>query len=562
MAGQLYNEKETTNVATDVRISGNDALGKVGDTFETQAQADFQEARSRYSKAINTSTSFAMKEALQNYSSDPNKLSEELQKIRTKTVGTIEDDELKVDFLANFDLQSQSYLSKATYDYNQKIKKENKDLANLSINDDNEMMGLTIENMLTPSSSPDDWVNYSRSKESIEKQLNAKQLDGTDVFTESEKKKYRSEIGKTTRKSVIGYFNSLNDVDKLDYANKILSNNVKVAQNSKLSDIMDKENIDYLQGFARRFKDGYEEKIKKGMDKEKAANLTAIEDMTHDEVVSRYKELSENNFANSSVNNLMDFYNDMQEKYTNGEMDDKTLLEYNVKLAYPMRKKIDEDREKRKKLLHWNTNLQVGFDTIDDMVKNDPEVFNNSLKMMQMYIELNNTLNRMGINTNEKSMSGRETVRKIAENVYRDFIIQDANVGGASNQEVAKIYTGKTLIDFRKQNPELTTDKETPYKVEKNEDGSVYLVYKDANGQYSDKSRRRLFKKADEKENSINIKETIKAINETSPLLKSLNSIVSNVMPESTKKNIDKMLEFNIGLLKEEEKKKKKQNLK
>lgn len=498
MAGQLYNEKETTNVATGGRISGNDALGKVGDTFETQAQADFQEARSRYSKAINTSTSFAMKEALQNYSSDPNKLSEELEKIKTKTVGTIEDNDLKIDFLANFDLQSQSYLSKATYDYNQKIKKENKDLAGLSITDEDEMVGLTFENMLTPSSSHDDWVNYNISRTKIEEQLNAKQPDGTDVFTNSEKEQYRSQIEKTNRKSVVGYFGSLNEQDKLNFANKLLTGDVKLAGTKKLSDVMGERDIQYLQGFARRYKDGYEEKIKKGMNEKKASEITSTQVIRHDQITDRFTTLEgkKKNFVDASLGDVMDLRIEMQDLYVRGEVDDKTLREYMLKTSIPIMNKIRENMTERE---NWNnvySNLEVGAKELENRFANNPSITNNDVVMADLYQRWYQKLKQEGIDPNENNYFNRTKIRNLANQVGDLFADEYTPGRMATAPDSAKAITGDLLIDFKNGKTTVMSDTETPYKIETlGED--QYKVYYDKNG---NETERILWKSAKEVE--------------------------------------------------------------
>lgn len=498
MAGQLYNEKETTNVATGGRISGNDALGKVGDTFETQAQADFQEARSRYSKAISASTSFAMKEALQNYSSDPNKLSEELEKIKTKTAGTIEDNDLKIDFLANFDLQSQSYLSKATYDYNQKIKKENKDLAGLSITDENEMAGLTFENMLTPSSSPDDWVNYNISRTKIEEQLNAKQPDGTDVFTNYEKEKYRSQLEKTNRKSVVGYFSSLSEQDKLNFANKLLTDDVKLAGTIKLSDVMGEKDIDYLQGLAIRYKDGYEEKVKKGMDEKKASEITSTQLIRNEEIKDRFTALQgkKKNFVDASLGDVMDLRIEMQDLYVRGEVDDKTLKEYMLKTSIPIMNKIRENMTERE---NWNnvySNLEVGAKELENRFANNPSITNNDVVMADLYQRWYQKLKQEGIDPNENNYFNRTKIRNLANQVGDLFADEYAPGRMATAPDSAKAITGDLLIDFKNGKTTVMSDTETPYKIE-TLGGDQYKVYYDKDG---NETERILWKSAKEVE--------------------------------------------------------------
>lgn len=484
----IYTERETTNVGTGYRQKPESTLSNLGANLSKEAKQDFDTSQTNYRKGLTANASATMKTLYETYSSNPNNtpdnLKEQLAQSRSELFGKVEDNDLKAELLANYDLQSESLLSRANIEYNKRLREENKKLTSQSINDENEFAGLTFGNLLSSTSSPDDWVNYNISRERILKAIDAKQEDGTDVYTNSEKKQILSQIEKTNRKSVLSYFNGLNETDKYKLANEIITGKAMLGNKMKLSEVMNERDIQFLKSFAKQYKQGYDDKVQKGIDEKKASEKTSIELIRKEQLKDRYTELEgkKKNFADANLSDIYEYRAGLDDMFVRGEIDEKTYKDYKIKSSIPARKKMEENLKSKEAWYNTYSNLEYGTTVIQDRFEDTPSIYNNDIAMVDLQQQVYQVLKQKGINPDDTSLSNRSEIAKIANDICDTYASTYAPGRSRVAKDSARALTGDMLIDFKNGKRTLMSDAETPYKIENDYDGNQYKVFIDKDG--------------------------------------------------------------------------------
>ena len=197
-----------------------------------QEAADYeQKAKKTYSLALNTQWQASVNELANNpkYANDPVAMENEINKLTDKMSSEVVDDDVKVDFLVNAELKGKSYVNQALSN-NRKIQAEvvKSNLFN-GVYANMDAAGVSAKNVLSGDGTEDDIVTYLDSRKNTVNYINAKNSDGTYVFSDAERRTMANDYEKNVLKSFKNVFDGMNDDEKEAFYHKIMNNQSFVA---------------------------------------------------------------------------------------------------------------------------------------------------------------------------------------------------------------------------------------------------------------------------------------------------------------------------------------------
>lgn len=158
--------------------------------LQQMAAKEKAEADDIYSLSISNTATMNMNELYTQYENDPKALSEGLKKLGSKIADEIPTDEMKVKFLSNYMLNSQSLVNKAQANFDRIQDQKRKSAIFDNIQNNINQMELSFTNGLTGVGSIDDMVNFQQAIEKNKRLINALDKDGTYLFSDAQRKAY------------------------------------------------------------------------------------------------------------------------------------------------------------------------------------------------------------------------------------------------------------------------------------------------------------------------------------------------------------------------------------
>lgn len=186
--------------------------------LQQMAAKEKAEADDIYSLSISNTATMNMNELYTQYENDPKALSEGLKKLGSKIADEIPTDEMKVKFLSNYMLNSQSLVNKAQANF-ERIQEKNRQSAIFdNIQNNIKNMELSFSNGLNGKGSANDLANYQESVKRNKSLLNSRNKDGTYMFSDAQRLALSNEIDKT---SINAFTNSMAEMSDSDRRNLI-----------------------------------------------------------------------------------------------------------------------------------------------------------------------------------------------------------------------------------------------------------------------------------------------------------------------------------------------------
>lgn len=223
---KIYSERETSELyhSTGEPGVGVEARRVAGYGKQLEAQSEQYERRAKetYSTALKIEATDTMTSLYRQYSDDPVALQNAFKKAYDKSIGSIADEDVKVDFMANVSLQSQSYITKAIENKKRKDYRIAKSTAFDGIDRNTEALGLAFSTLLGTDFNPDNVVVYNNAMASNERMINLLNDDGTFMFTDEQRKEKRKAMDKAHLLALKGNFYDLAPYQKENYL-KLLS---------------------------------------------------------------------------------------------------------------------------------------------------------------------------------------------------------------------------------------------------------------------------------------------------------------------------------------------------
>lgn len=189
----FYNEKIITDATPSVKIyEGNQgqALMKQGQQMKKEADKELEQAKKLEETGYKLNLSQGLNSLYTNpeLMSNPQALGQEMDKLAQNVTANIRDDDMKVSVLTDFELAKGSYINKATTNM-QRVQAENARSATYdSVYKGIDSLSTSFGNAISGNYDENDIVNYQYSLAKIKESVNARNLDGTYMFTDAQRR--------------------------------------------------------------------------------------------------------------------------------------------------------------------------------------------------------------------------------------------------------------------------------------------------------------------------------------------------------------------------------------
>ena len=225
----IYDEKGTTNVATPVKLEGFE-WDKLSHTLQRESYKNESKARNSYNNAYTVNYQSAMSELLNdpNLSANPEQLSKEISSLKQSIIPESAYEDMKLDFSADFDLKAQTYINKATANFNNIQEQKYKSSIFDKVMANNELMASAFSNSVNGELGQDDFVNYLRSNQENETLINQKDKNGLYVFTDTQRQSMLSQAKKDSFNALKDSFELMSDENKQAFISNIENDNFVV----------------------------------------------------------------------------------------------------------------------------------------------------------------------------------------------------------------------------------------------------------------------------------------------------------------------------------------------
>lgn len=287
----FYNEKIITDATPSVKIyEGNQgqALMKQGQQMKKEADKELEQAKKLEETGYKLNLSQGMNELATNQElmSNPQSLGQEMDKLAQNVTANIRDDDMKVKVLTDFEITKGSYLNKATTNM-QRIQAENaRSVTYDSVYKGIDSLSTSFGNAISGNYDDNDIVNYQYSLAKIKESVNARNLDGTYMFTDAQRRAMVKDAEKAQLTSFKLTFDDMPEKERVRVVDLIKSDNyyIQTSEDSSINlrDIVGDEQYNNIKDYVKE--DEYRKvaleekriKLEKSMEKIKQYN-TEIE---------------------------------------------------------------------------------------------------------------------------------------------------------------------------------------------------------------------------------------------------------------------------------------------
>lgn len=223
----FYNEKVLTNTTPSVGIyEGNQGQAffmKEGKKLKDEAAREAAEAKKDMETAHKLNLSQGMN-ALANddqLMSNPQALGAEMDKLAKGIVSEINDDDIKLSILTDYEISKGSMLNKATANMKRIQAENNRALTYDSVYKGIDSLGTSFGNAITGEYDDNDIVNFQYSLNNIKKNINARNLDGTFMFTDAQRRAMAKEADGYMISSFVDSYSKLPEAKRAAIASKL-----------------------------------------------------------------------------------------------------------------------------------------------------------------------------------------------------------------------------------------------------------------------------------------------------------------------------------------------------
>ena len=264
----IYKEKEVADYQNRFYSSeGNIGrqLLREAPQHERQAMALENQAQNLYSKGLEIEWQNTANELLNNpdLSKNPKGLQEELKKVTNNIAGTIEDKDVKLDFLVNSEIDSTSYINRAMANLKKEQDRRTRDIAENQIYASIDSISRSLYNSVSGVSNGDELASVYDSINKINQANNAVYSDGSRVFSQSQLKSYKNMLDKAIFDQFKNAYDDLPQNKKDELYNALESGTasfakIKTEDGEKdilVKDILSPESYSNVKRYIRQHKD-------------------------------------------------------------------------------------------------------------------------------------------------------------------------------------------------------------------------------------------------------------------------------------------------------------------
>lgn len=165
-------------------------LDNISEEYKQKQEKELAEAKKTYTQGLNINLYQGINELRNNpeLSSNPQGLSAEMDKVLEKTLSDVDDDDVKMAVMVDYQLKKGTYINQAQTEFNRIQREKARSYAFDTVYANIDSMGLSFANALVGNYTDDDVANFQHSLANIEANINAKDIDGTYLFTDAQRK--------------------------------------------------------------------------------------------------------------------------------------------------------------------------------------------------------------------------------------------------------------------------------------------------------------------------------------------------------------------------------------
>ena len=242
------------NVPTVSAYRGNvgQQLMRVGDTlegisqeFESKQKKELAEAKKMYAQGLNIGLYNSINELRNdpNLSSNPEGLASAMDKVLEKTLADVDDDDVKMDVMVDYQLKKGTYINHAQAEFNRIQRERARSYAYDSVYANIDSMGMSFANALTGNYTEDDIANFQHSLSTIQANINAKNPDGTYIFTNAQRKAMLDDAEGSYLSGFKAIYEQLDDKQREEISRAIDDESLAIAQVTSKENTEEKSDI-------------------------------------------------------------------------------------------------------------------------------------------------------------------------------------------------------------------------------------------------------------------------------------------------------------------------------
>ena len=230
-------------------------LEGISQEFERKQQKELAEAKKMYAQGLNINLYNGINELRNNpkLSSNPQGLASAMDKVLEKTLADVDDDDVKLDVMVDYQLKKGTYINHAQAEFNRIQRERARSYAYDSVYANIDSMGMSFANALSGNYTEDDIANYQHSLEKIKRNINATNPDGTYIFTDAQRRAMAKEADNYPVTAFKSMFDNLSQDEKdsiRDSVNNDKMDLVKTEQGSiNIKDVVGDKNYQEIKKF-------------------------------------------------------------------------------------------------------------------------------------------------------------------------------------------------------------------------------------------------------------------------------------------------------------------------
>lgn len=219
------------NIGQQLIKVGN-KIGNISDEYKRKEQAELAEAKKLYTQGLNIGLYNSINELRNDpkLSANPKGLGDAMDKVLEKTLADVDDEDVKIDVMVDYQLKRGTYINQAQNEFNRVQRAKAKSYAYDSVYANIDSMGMSFANALTGNYTEDDIANYQHSLDRINANINAKNPDGTYIFTDSQRRAMAKDAEKSYLNGFRAVFEQQDEKKQREIEDAINNNSFVIAQ--------------------------------------------------------------------------------------------------------------------------------------------------------------------------------------------------------------------------------------------------------------------------------------------------------------------------------------------
>lgn len=207
-------------------------LDRYSGELQDKADKELAQAKKLYAQGLNINLSKSITELRNDdrLASNPKGLADAMDKVLEDTLKDVTDDDVKTAVMVDYQMKRGTYINQAQNEFKRVQREIAKSRAYDTVYNNIDTMGLSFANALTGNYTDDDVANFQHSLEAIKVNINAKNPDGTYVFTDAQRRAMQNDAQGSYLKGFKAIYEQLDDAQKEDVSKAIDDDSFELVQ--------------------------------------------------------------------------------------------------------------------------------------------------------------------------------------------------------------------------------------------------------------------------------------------------------------------------------------------